>query len=116
MGRIADAFDNARRENRAALVIYLCAGDPDLGSTEDLVVAALNVALKKAKELQAEAQQGQLGNMMGGMGGMPGLGGMDLGSLLGGLGNGRTSQQHGQQQRGDGRQDTCSEHGAGGLP
>lgn len=40
MGRIADAFDNARKENRAALVIYLCAGDPDLGSTEDLVVAA----------------------------------------------------------------------------
>lgn len=40
MGRIADAFDNARDENRAALVIYLCAGDPDLQSTEDLVVAA----------------------------------------------------------------------------
>lgn len=40
MGRIADAFDNARKEDRAALVIYLCAGDPDLRSTEDLVVAA----------------------------------------------------------------------------
>lgn len=40
MGRIADAFDKARKENRAALVIYLCAGDPDLGTTEDLVVAA----------------------------------------------------------------------------
>ena len=40
MGRIADAFENARRENRAALVIYLCAGDPDLASTEELVVAA----------------------------------------------------------------------------
>ena len=40
MGRIADAFDNARKENRAALVIYLCAGDPDLGTTADLVVAA----------------------------------------------------------------------------
>ena len=40
MGRIADAFDKARSENRAALVIYLCAGDPDLQSTEDLVVAA----------------------------------------------------------------------------
>lgn len=40
MGRIADAFDDARNENRAALVIYLCAGDPDLSSTEDLVVAA----------------------------------------------------------------------------
>ena len=40
MGRIADAFDRARSENRPALVIYLCAGDPDLGATEDLVVAA----------------------------------------------------------------------------
>ena len=40
MGRIADAFDKARKENRAALVIYLCAGDPDLGTTADLVVAA----------------------------------------------------------------------------
>lgn len=40
MGRIADAFDRARGENRAALVIYLCAGDPSLRSTEDLVVAA----------------------------------------------------------------------------
>lgn len=40
MGRIADAFENARKENRAALVIYLCAGDPDLSTTTDLVVAA----------------------------------------------------------------------------
>jgi len=40
VGRIADAFDKARKENRAALVIYLCAGDPDLGTTADLVVAA----------------------------------------------------------------------------
>ena len=40
MGRIADAFENARNENRAALVIYLCAGDPDLNATVDLVVAA----------------------------------------------------------------------------
>lgn len=40
MGRIGDAFDQARSENRAALVIYVCAGDPDLRSTEDLVVAA----------------------------------------------------------------------------
>ncbi len=40
MGRIADAFENARNENRAALVIYLCAGDPDLLATADLVVAA----------------------------------------------------------------------------
>lgn len=40
MGRIADAFANAKNENRAALVIYLCAGDPDLATTENLVVAA----------------------------------------------------------------------------
>ena len=40
MGRIADAFENARNENRAALLIYLCAGDPDLNTTADLVVAA----------------------------------------------------------------------------
>lgn len=40
MGRIADAFEHAKDENRAALVIYLCAGDPDLGTTADLVVAA----------------------------------------------------------------------------
>ena len=40
MGRIADAFDRARSENRSALVIYLCAGDPDLETTVDLVVAA----------------------------------------------------------------------------
>lgn len=40
MGRISDGFANAKSENRAALVIYLCAGDPDLRTTEDLVVAA----------------------------------------------------------------------------
>ena len=40
MGRIAHAFENARNENRAALVIYVCAGDPDLTTTADLVVAA----------------------------------------------------------------------------
>ncbi len=40
MGRIADAFERARAENRAALVIYVCAGDPDLSTTADLVVAA----------------------------------------------------------------------------
>jgi len=40
VGRIADAFENARNENRAALVIYLCAGDPNLAATADLVVAA----------------------------------------------------------------------------
>ena len=40
MGRIADAFENARNEDRAALVIYLCAGDPDLDATAHFVVAA----------------------------------------------------------------------------
>ena len=40
MGRIAEAFGKARAEDRAALVIYVCAGDPDLRTTEDIVVAA----------------------------------------------------------------------------
>ncbi|MCA9531965.1 MAG: tryptophan synthase subunit alpha [Myxococcales bacterium] len=40
MGRIQDAFDRADREGRAALVIYLCAGDPGLDTTVELVVAA----------------------------------------------------------------------------
>ncbi|MBX3251502.1 MAG: tryptophan synthase subunit alpha [Myxococcales bacterium] len=40
MGRIADAFAKAREENRAALVIYLCAGDPDLDATVELTLAA----------------------------------------------------------------------------
>jgi tryptophan synthase alpha chain len=40
MGRISDAFARARGENRAALVIYLCAGDPDLDTTVRLVEAA----------------------------------------------------------------------------
>ncbi|MEZ4287072.1 MAG: tryptophan synthase subunit alpha [Polyangiales bacterium] len=40
MGRIADAITRANEENRAALVIYLCAGDPSLDVTEELVVAA----------------------------------------------------------------------------
>jgi nucleoid-associated protein EbfC len=50
---------------------------------EDLVAAAVNVALKKAKGLADEAQQSELGSMLGGMG--LGGGGMpDLGKLLGG--------------------------------
>ena len=40
MGRIADAFTRASAEDRAALVIYICAGDPNLDATVDLVVAA----------------------------------------------------------------------------
>jgi tryptophan synthase alpha subunit len=30
MSRIRAAFERARAENRAALIPYLCAGDPDL--------------------------------------------------------------------------------------
>jgi DNA-binding YbaB/EbfC family protein len=64
--------------------------DPnDTEMLEDLLTAAVNVALKKAKGLQEEAQTQQLGNMLGGLGGLGGGGGMpDLGSLLGGLGGG----------------------------
>ena len=58
---------------------------------EDLLAAAVNVAIKKANELREEAQKGQLGNMMGGaglggLGALGGLGGLppDLSSLLGG--------------------------------
>lgn len=40
MGRIREAFDRARVEDRAALVIYLCAGDPDLETTAQLIAAA----------------------------------------------------------------------------
>lgn len=39
MGRIARAFERAASENRAALVIYICAGDPDLAATPRLVRA-----------------------------------------------------------------------------
>ena len=40
MGRIRDAFERADAEGRAALVIYLCAGDPDLAATPRLIAAA----------------------------------------------------------------------------
>ncbi|MCB9658047.1 MAG: tryptophan synthase subunit alpha [Sandaracinaceae bacterium] len=40
MGRIQEAFERAEREQRAALIIYLCAGDPDLATTARLVCAA----------------------------------------------------------------------------
>ena len=40
MGRIHDAFERAAGEDRAALIIYLCAGDPDLETTARLVCAA----------------------------------------------------------------------------
>ncbi len=39
MGRLSEAFARARGENRAALVIYLCAGDPDLGQSLRLMKA-----------------------------------------------------------------------------
>ena len=39
MSRLAAAFDRARQENRAALIIYLCAGDPDLQTTLSLLEA-----------------------------------------------------------------------------
>ncbi len=40
MGRLVEAFASAAAQHRAALVIYLCAGDPSLDATVDLVVAA----------------------------------------------------------------------------
>jgi len=38
--RLAEAFAQARAEDRAALVVYLCAGDPQLALTPRLIVAA----------------------------------------------------------------------------
>ncbi|NLY95319.1 MAG: tryptophan synthase subunit alpha [Myxococcales bacterium] len=40
MSRLSQAFEKARAEGRSALVIYLCAGDPSLELTPELVVAA----------------------------------------------------------------------------
>lgn len=40
MSRLAKAFELAKSENRAALVIYVCAGDPNLETTIEVVVAA----------------------------------------------------------------------------
>jgi len=40
MSRVADAFARARDEQRAALIIYLCAGDPSLELTPRLIEAA----------------------------------------------------------------------------
>lgn len=39
MSRITAALERAAAEKRPALITYLCAGDPDLASTPDLVVA-----------------------------------------------------------------------------
>ena len=38
--RLRRAFARAAEEKRAALVVYLCAGDPDLATTERLLLAA----------------------------------------------------------------------------
>jgi tryptophan synthase alpha chain len=40
VSRLADAFARARAEERAALIIYLCAGDPSLELTPRLIAAA----------------------------------------------------------------------------
>ncbi len=40
MGRLADVMRRTEKEGRAALIIYLCAGDPSLATTVDLVLAA----------------------------------------------------------------------------
>lgn len=40
MGRLKEAFEKAAVENRAALVIYLCAGDPSMEATPRLIAAA----------------------------------------------------------------------------
>jgi tryptophan synthase alpha chain len=39
VSRLREAFARARSEQRAALVIYLCAGDPDLDTTVELMAA-----------------------------------------------------------------------------
>lgn len=41
MSRIADAFARARKEDRAVLVAYLMAGDPDLATCERLALACI---------------------------------------------------------------------------
>lgn len=40
MGRIAEAFESARANDRAAFIVYLCAGDPHLSLTPRLIGAA----------------------------------------------------------------------------
>jgi tryptophan synthase alpha chain len=39
VGRLQDAFVQAEEEGRAALIVYLCAGDPDLATTSRLITA-----------------------------------------------------------------------------
>ena len=40
MTRLSEAFERSKREQRAALVVYFCAGDPDPETTVDVAVAA----------------------------------------------------------------------------
>ena len=40
MSRLHDAFERARKEQRAALVTYFCAGDPDVATTVEAALAA----------------------------------------------------------------------------
>lgn len=42
MSRIQQAFEHAKSENRGVLVTYLCAGDPDLQTSEAMALAAAN--------------------------------------------------------------------------
>ena len=43
--RIADAFDKAHNENRAAFVAYLCAGDPDLETSVEACRALIDAGI-----------------------------------------------------------------------
>lgn len=45
MNRIDQAFANARAENRAAFVAYLCAGDPDFETSVEACRAVLNAGV-----------------------------------------------------------------------
>ena len=39
MGRITETFERLKQDNRKALAAFITAGDPDLGTTQDLVAA-----------------------------------------------------------------------------
>ena len=40
VNRLQTAFERTKREGRAALVAYFCAGDPDAQTTVEVAVAA----------------------------------------------------------------------------
>ncbi len=44
-GRIGASIAGARHESRAALVAYFCAGDPDMATTHDSVLAAVDAGV-----------------------------------------------------------------------